>query len=165
MLKIHSNILLTMPSSSNPPTEHVWYFDADDDIPMGQPGSSEPSQPMTENGIQFALSTFLLAYHVSSHLVQCEGRGHRKKMTSRRMQESIQAEFAETAREAAEKRARKTRAPHHHVMATSEVSDEDDGSFVKSSSESSEDDEQEATVDNVEVSPDIDSFYLTFIFN
>ena len=85
-------------------------------------------------------------------------------MTSRRMQESIQAEFAETAREAAEKRACKTRAPHHHVMATSEVSDEDDGSFVKSSSESSEDDEQEATVDNVEVSPDIDSFYLTFIF-
>ena len=33
MLEIHSNILLTMPSSSNPPTEHVWYFDADDNVP------------------------------------------------------------------------------------------------------------------------------------
>ena len=44
-------------SSSDPstkPTEpkHVWYYDADDDVPMGQPGSSEPTAAATaDNGI------------------------------------------------------------------------------------------------------------------
>ena len=111
------------------------------------------------------LSVIYAAYHALSYLVQCEGRGHRKKKTSWRMQEFIQAEIAETAPShgAAEKCARKTCTPHR-VKATSEVSDEDDGSFVKSSGESSEDDEQEAVVDNVEVSPDMTSFLFNVHF-
>ena len=39
-----------MPNSSNTPSagpndpEHVWYYNADDDVPMGQPGSSKPTR-------------------------------------------------------------------------------------------------------------------------
>ena len=58
VLTIHSTTFfqsLVMPNSSNAPTvgpddpEHVWYYDADDDVPMGQSGSSEPAR--TDNSI------------------------------------------------------------------------------------------------------------------
>ena len=45
-----------MPNSSNTPStgpndpEHIWYYDVNDDVPMGQPGSSEPTRT-TDNGI------------------------------------------------------------------------------------------------------------------
>ncbi|KIL55008.1 hypothetical protein M378DRAFT_201131 [Amanita muscaria Koide BX008] len=138
-----------MPNSSNVPSagpddpKHIWYFDKDDDVPMGQPGSSEPTSMATNN-------------------VQPEGRGHRKKADSR-MQESIQAEIAETAREAAEKSLRikipsrvpRQRASAPHAGGT--ASEEDDGSFVESSGESSEDDEHEAVVDNAELAESLPS--------
>jgi Mg2+ and Co2+ transporter CorA len=68
------------------------------------------------------------------------------------MQELIQAEIAETAREAAEKRSRRPRVSLRRRTVVSEASDADDGSFVESSCDSSEDDEEEAVVNNVEVS-------------
>jgi hypothetical protein len=55
-----------------------------------------------------AIHPFLCPYLSLSYIVQQEGRGHRKKST-RRMQEVIEAEIAETAREAAEKRGRRPR--------------------------------------------------------
>jgi hypothetical protein len=77
---------------------------------------------------------------------------------TRASQESIQAEIAETAQEAAEKRLRRPHTSRHHATAPSEASDEDDVSFVESSDDSSEDDEHEAVVDNVEVSSTLFKF-------
>jgi hypothetical protein len=62
-----------------------------------------------------ALHAFLCAYLPSSYLVQQEGRGHRKKSSSC-MQELIQAEIAETAREAAEKCGRKPHVSRQRVQ-------------------------------------------------
>ncbi|KAM6491976.1 hypothetical protein JOM56_012614 [Amanita muscaria] len=123
--------------------KHFWYFDADDDVPMGQPGSSEPTR----------------------NKVQQEGRGHRKKADSR-FQESIQAEIAETAQEAAEKGLRikiPSRVPRQHDSAppaggtASDEDDKGDTSFVESSGESSEDDEHEAVVDHAELAESLPS--------
>jgi hypothetical protein len=46
-----SNTSNALPTSPTAP-EHVWYYDADDDdVPMGQPGSSKPTSLTTDNGI------------------------------------------------------------------------------------------------------------------
>jgi hypothetical protein len=105
----------------------------------------------------FVLRVFLCAFLMMSNLVQQEGRGHRKKVASR-MQKSIRAEIAETAREAAEKCLRRPRTSRRHATAPSSASDEDDESFVKSSADSSEDDEHDAVVNNVEVSSTLFKF-------
>ena len=71
------------------------------------------------------------------------------------MQELIQAEIAETAREVAEKCGRKPHVSHQRAPAPFQASDEDDEdntSFNESLGESSEDDEHDAMVDNAEVS-------------
>ena len=71
------------------------------------------------------------------------------------MQELIQAEIAETAREVAEKCGHKPRISRQHAPAlfqASDEDDEDDADFNESLGESSEDDEHDAMVDNAEVS-------------
>jgi hypothetical protein len=88
-----------MPNSSNTPStgpndsEHVWYCDADADVPWANLEVASQLGPLTMV-FSLALHAFLCAYLPSSYLVQQEGRGHRKKSSSR-MQELIQAEIAE----------------------------------------------------------------------
>ncbi|KAF8233061.1 hypothetical protein L208DRAFT_1377439 [Tricholoma matsutake] len=101
-----------MPNSSNTPVvgpndpEHVWYYDADDDVPTGQPGSSEPART-TDN-------------------VQQEGRGHQKKHTSC-MQELIQALLKWLARLLKNiiMDASTSKKPQHQSVTIEEVEDED----------------------------------------
>ena len=83
-----------------------------------------------------------------------EGRGHRKKATTR-FKESIQADIEQMEREAANKRSRKLRrvGPQSRPRAPPDaLSDNEDQTYGETSDETDEedDDELEATIENSE---------------